>query len=237
MVHGPEVTIDRTAARVIQSPVEGDGWLASTACCTPNVHRDLRLAIDGNRIATAETFAVDYARVKNNKLYDGDGTQNEQFYGFGADVVAVADGTVVAVQDGKPETTPFVPMTPKSKADFGGNQVILQLAPNVYAAYLHLQPGTLTVKVGDTVKTGAPLAKLGNTGPSQGPHLHFSLLSKPDPFAGRSLPFVHDRFTLVGNVDFDTSSADHLVITPDSREVRKVYPLYGSVMNFAEAAS
>ena len=33
----------------------------------------------------------------------GDGTTNEQFYAFGADVCAVADGTVVSVQDGEPE--------------------------------------------------------------------------------------------------------------------------------------
>jgi hypothetical protein len=231
-VRGPEVAIERRASTVIKSPLAGDGWLATSACCAQNVHRDLRLAIDGTRIATAETFAVDWGLVKNDRLYDGDGSTNEQHYAFGANVLAVADGTVVSTQDGKPETTPYVPITPEDKSDFGGNYVILRIAPNVYAAYAHLQPGSLTVKVGDKVKAGATFAKLGNTGPSEGPHLHFGLLDKPDLFAGRSLPFVLDRFTLVGTVDFEASEPDHLVISPESRQVRRAYPLYGGIQNF-----
>ena len=64
--------------------------------------------------------------------------------------------------------------------------MILQIAPNVFALYEHLQPGSLTVKVGDNVKAGAPLAKIGNTGPSTGPHLHFGLSDRPDFSTGRA---------------------------------------------------
>ena len=105
-VDGPEVAIDRQPAIVIKPPLKGDGWLATSACCKPNLHRDLRIAIDGRRIETAETFAVDWARVKNDRIFDGDGSKNEQHYAFGEDVLAVADGTVVSIQDGKPETDP-----------------------------------------------------------------------------------------------------------------------------------
>lgn len=232
-VEGPEVAIDRRPAIVIKPPLQGENWLVTTACCKPNVHRDLRIAVDGRRIATAETFAVDWAKVENNRLYDGDGTANEQHYAFGADVLAVADGTVVSIQDGKPETTPYTSMTPETKSDYGGNHVMLEIAPNVIAFYAHLQPGSLTVEVGDVVQVGTALAKLGNTGPSQGPHLHFGLLDVPDPFIGKSLPFVLDRFTLVGAVDFDVSEADRLVIEPDSKQVSAAYPLYGGIQHFS----
>ena len=94
-VDAPEVAINREPAMVIRPPLKGKGWLATTACCKPNVHRDLRVAIDGVRIETAETFAVDWAKVKNDRLFDGDGKRVEQYYGFGEDVLAVADGTVV----------------------------------------------------------------------------------------------------------------------------------------------
>lgn len=231
-VDAPEVAIDRRPAIMIKPPVKGKGWLVSSGCCKPNLHRDLRVAIDGVRIETPEIFSLDYAKMKNDRIFDGDGSKNEQHYAFEEDVFAVADGTVVSTQDGKPETAPNVVMIPKTTEDYGGNHVILEIAPNVFALYLHLHPGSLTVKVGDVVKAGAPLAKIGNTGPSAGPHLHFGLYGKPDPSAGRSLPFVFDSLTMVGLVDFDASKGDRVVMTPDSRQLRSAYPLYGSVQNY-----
>lgn len=231
-VGAPEVAIDRRPAITLRPPLKGKGWLASSACCKPNIHRDLRIAIDGVRIETAETFAVDWVKVENDRLFDGDGKRDEQYYGFGADVLAVADGTVVYTHDGMPDETPSVLMVPKSKSDYGGNNVILKIAPNIFSWYAHLRQGTLRVKVGDLVKAGAPIAKLGNSGPSEGPHLHFGLLDKPDPIAGRSLPFVIDSFTLEGAVDIDASRADRLVIRLDARQVQSAYPLYGGIQDF-----
>ena len=232
VIDGPEVAINRRPATVIKPPVKGDGWLATTACCTPNLHRDLRIVVDGRRIETAETFAVDWALLKGDRVYEGEGATNEQFYVYGVDVLAVADGTVVSVQDGKPDATPNKAMTPKTLSDFGGNQVMLEIAPKVFAVYGHLQPGSLRVKVGDSVKVGATLAKIGNTGPSFGPHLHFGLLNRPDIFTGRSLPFVIDSYTLAGTVDIKASQGDTLAVTPNSKQVRFAYPLYGGIQNF-----
>ena len=224
--------LNRQPAIVTKPPVRGEGWLVSIGCCKPSVHRDLHVAIDGLRIETAETFAIDWNRIKNDRIYDGDGKKLEQHYAFGEEVFAVADATVVSIQDGKPDMTPNVFMKPETKDDYGGNHVILKIAPNVFALYEHLHPGSLTVKVGDVVKAGAPLAKIGNTGPSLGPHLHFSISDKPDFSVGRSLPFVFDSFTSVGTINIDASKGDHLVILPDTRQVRSAYPLYGSIQNY-----
>ena len=231
-VSAPEVAVNRNPALVIRPPVRGNGWLATTACCKPNVHRDERIAIDGVRIETGETFAVDWVKVKNDRIFDGDGKRIEQYYGFGEDVLAVADGVVVSVHDGMTDQTPFDFMVPQSKSDFGGNNVMEEIAPNVFAWYAHLRQGSIAVKAGDTVKAGSPIGKLGNTGPSEGPHLHLGLLDKPDPLSGRSVPFVFDSFALVGAIDFDASKGDRLVVLPDSREVRAAYPLYGGIVNF-----
>ena len=99
-------------------------------------------------------------------------------------------------------------MVPKSKLDYGGNNVFLEIAPNIFAWYAHLRQGSLTVNVGDLVKAGALIGKLGNTGPSEGPHLRFGL-DKPDSIDGRSL------------CDW-----------PDARQVRSAYPLYGGIQNY-----
>jgi Peptidase family M23 len=234
-VDAPEVAINHQAAIVIRPPVKGDGWLAGAACCKPNVHRDERIAIDGIRIATAETFAIDLVKVRHDRIFDGDGKAVEQYYGFGEDVLAIADGTVVSVHDGMSDQTPFVLMIPKSKSDYGGNNVMLEIAPNVFAWYAHLRARSIAVQVGDAVKAGTLIGKLGNTGPSEGPHLHLGLLDKPDPIAGRGLPFVFDSFTLVGAVDFDKSEGDRLVIMAQSRQVRSEYPLYGGIQNYPDS--
>jgi hypothetical protein len=228
----PEVVVNRQAAIVIRPPVKGDGWLAGAACCKPNVHRDERIAISGVRIATAETFAIDLVKVRNGKIFDGDGKAAEQYYGFGEEVLAVADGTVVSVHDGMPDQKPLALMTPTSTSDYGGNNVMVKIAPNVFAWYAHLRERSIALKAGDVVKAGDTIGKLGNSGPSEGPHLHFGLLDKPDPIAGRSLPFVFDSFTAVGAVDFDKSREDRLVIMALSRPARSEYPLYGGIQNF-----
>lgn len=49
-----------------------------------------------------------------------------------------------------------------------------------WSSYLHLLGGSLTVKVGDAVKMGQVIGKRGNTGKSNGTHLHLYLSEKTD---------------------------------------------------------
>jgi murein DD-endopeptidase MepM/ murein hydrolase activator NlpD len=116
-------------------------------------------------------------------------------------------------------------------ADYAGNHVLLEIAPNVYAAYGHLQPGSLTVKVGDVVKAGAVLGKLGNSGNSTAPHLHFGLLDQPDFAAGRSLPFVFDSFTVVA-VDVSVEGYSVRIVPASPRAVESAYPLYPGIHDY-----
>ena len=202
-VDGPRLPVDPRPATIIAPPLRGDGWLANNGCCAAeSVHRAVRVPIGGTRIGKQETFAIDWARLRDGEAFSGDGARPEDWYGFGAEVLAVADGTVVAIQEGYPEEIPLQPATHVTRPeDYGGNAVSFEIAPGIYAYYAHLEPGSVTVKAGDRVTSGQVLGLLGNTGNSSGPHLHFGLIDDPDPLIGESLPMVFDRWTLQGVFD------------------------------------
>jgi hypothetical protein len=207
---GPELTVDTRAALVLAPPLRGDGWLNGSGCCAITAHRTARLVVDGSRYIKPETFAIDWVRLRDERLFEGDGARVEQWYAFGAELLAVADGTVVHVRDGMPEETPNQPpVAVHATADYAGNSVVLEIRPGVFAAYAHLQPGSVRVNVGDRVTAGQVLGLLGNTGNSSAPHLHFGLQDGPDILTSNSLPFVFDRYTLHGTIseeDLDAAS-------------------------------
>jgi len=202
-VDGPELPVDPRSATVLAPPLRGGGWFANNGCCAAeSVHRAIRVPVGGAYIGKQEIFSIDFAQLRDGQAFTGDGSRPEDWFGFGAEILAVADGTIVAIQEGYPEQVPLQPATGMTRPqDFGGNSIILQIAPGVYAYYGHLQPGSITVAAGDQVKTGQVLGLLGNTGNSSGPHLHFGLIDQPDPMLGLSLPMEFDRWSLQGTFD------------------------------------
>jgi Peptidase family M23 len=237
---GPELAVDARAALVLAPPLRGDGWLNGNGCCAPTPHRVPRLAVDGSRYIKPQTFAIDWVRLREGRLFEGDGSRVEQWFAFGAEILAVADGTVVHVRDGMPEQTPGQPpIGVQTTIDYQGNTVVLEILPGVFAAYAHLQPGSVRVKVGDRVTTGQVLGLLGNTGNSTVPHLHFGLQDGPVILASNSLPFVFDRYTLQGMIsekDFDAASTGPnpspvSLGGPAGSEVA-THPLYLTVIGF-----
>jgi murein DD-endopeptidase MepM/ murein hydrolase activator NlpD len=67
-----------------------------------------------------------------------------------------------------------------------GNAVVIDHGGNWISGYCHLARGSLKVKVGDQVKVGQPLARVGLSGLTEFPHLHFSVVhgnARIDPFA------------------------------------------------------
>jgi hypothetical protein len=208
-IMGPALTVDPFAPLIIAPPLRGSGWVNANGCCGPSPHRSARLAVDGTHLVTFELFAIDWVQLAGNRLFTGDGTRNADYFGFGADVLAVGAGTVAFVRDGLPEETPNQPVTSlRQPLDYGGNEVVLQLAPGVYAFYAHLQPGSIRVRTGETVTTGQVLGLLGNTGNTTAPHLHFQLADGPDVLTATSLPFVLDHWTLAGAIDPASTATD-----------------------------
>jgi murein DD-endopeptidase MepM/ murein hydrolase activator NlpD len=125
----------------------------------------------------------------------------------------------------------------KKPIDFSGNQVVLRLGPKRYAVYAHLQPGTVAVKVGQRVRTGRVLAKLGNSGNTTAPHLHLVITDRPQFISATSLPFVIDRYTLQGDVTPEDliaalSSGQPIPVIGPPRPQSRTHPLVHSVSDY-----
>ena len=232
-VAGTELAVDRRAPLVIAPPLRGAGWVAGNSCCQAGgSHRFERFVLDGDRYIKGEAFGIDWSRIQNGRIFTGDGAQNEQHFAFGADVLAVADGTVVAIRDDMPEQTPALRMSLEHPEDFLGNHVIVQILPEVWAHYHHLQPGSIAVRVGEQVTTGQLIGRLGNSGGSFAPHLHFHLADGLRFYNSNGLPFVFDRYTLVGTAEEDPSAPDQLRIAGTPQAQTGTYPLIDSVVEF-----
>lgn len=75
-----------------------------------------------------------------------------------------------------------------------GNSVFLDLGRSRYAFYAHLKPGSILMKKGDRVHVGPPIGKLGHSGNSTSPHIHFHVCSAPTGLECNGIPYVFDRF-------------------------------------------
>ena len=53
--------------------------------------------------------------------------------------------------------------------------MIIRLGKGVFAGYAHLKPGSVRVNRGQRVRPGQVIGKLGNSGNTTGPHLHWSV--------------------------------------------------------------
>lgn len=76
---------------------------------------------------------------------------------------------VVAAKDGRVE------MINRSGSGYG-NQIVINHGNGVKTRYAHLYSGSISVSVGDSVIAGQPIARVGSTGNSTGPHLHFEVI-------------------------------------------------------------
>jgi murein DD-endopeptidase MepM/ murein hydrolase activator NlpD len=120
--------------------------------------------------------------------------------GYGEDILAVADGTVVRAIDGLPNQVPGALPQGLDPLQADGNAVFLRLRDGRVVMYAHMIPGSLTVKTGDRVVRGQSLGRVGNSGNSSAPHLHQHVVDRNAIFAANGLPYVHSSFEVTGRV-------------------------------------
>lgn len=194
------VTVQTRRPPVIAPPLVGSNWVDANSCCDMTPHRMALNPLNG-QLWAAERFAIDYVQLlPDGRMFNGDKTKPESYPGFGADIHAVGDGRVVAVVDGLPDQVPGKSPTGLPLDQYAGNHIVEVLGDGNYALYAHLKTGSIKVQVGDRLDSGQVIASLGNSGNSDGPHLHFHVMTAPDPLRSDGLPFVLSSFTLDGRI-------------------------------------
>jgi hypothetical protein len=198
------VAVDGPAPAVLVPPLRGNGWVVTSGCCdVGNPDRTAILPVNGG-LWSPLRFAVDLMQLDDDGLFvHDDPTQLGNFTSYGADVLAAAPGKVVALLNTLPDQPAGVPpdLGASSFESADGNYIVIDLGNGSFTFYGNLQPGSLTVQVGDRVQRREVLATLGNSGDSSVPHLNFRLMSGASPFGSDGLPFVFNGFSYEGQLD------------------------------------
>ena len=228
------VPVSGSPPPVLHAPLAGAGWVAANALSAPG-HRRAVAVVDG-KARIAQRFAIDWVRLgPDGRAFHGDPTINADYYGYGADVLAVADGRVVEIKDSLPENAGSKPQRagPVTLDTIAGNYLILDIGGGRFGVYAHLQPRGFAVKADDRVRAGQVLAKLGNSGNADAPHLHFHLADAPSNLGAEGIPYELTAFSQVGVVDDLETLLSGQAWTAPKRPAapqRKAFPLNNAVL-------
>lgn len=140
------------------------------------------------------------------KLYRGDGAKPEDWYGYGAPVLATGDGVVVEMHDGMADNRKGGPppfdreAIMKNLKLFLGNYAIVDHGNGEFSLFAHMRQGSVKVHPGQRVARGEQVGAMGMSGDAFLVHLHYQLQS--DAGFGEGLPAVFE------GVRFATGAGD-----------------------------
>jgi uncharacterized delta-60 repeat protein len=165
----------------------------------PSASNDQRYAYD---IVARDQNGNSRAVIDSNCNPVTEGT-NANSYVWGQQVVAIADGNIVAFDNTQP-TNPSpgvkLPGVPR-----GGNTITIDHGNGEFSRYSHMQAGSILPNIATfpcmagevcTVSQGDVLGLVGNSGNSERPHLHFALMDggDADNDEGRPVSFSNVNF-------------------------------------------
>ncbi len=124
-----------------------------------------------------QRYGYDFVPVNDSgEMFQGSYENNEDWFGFGKPVCAVANGIVANCFDGMADSRKFDEMeiATREMVVFG-NYVIIDHQNGEYSCLAHLKQGSITVKTGEEVQQGQVIGQIGASGSSLFPHLHYEL--------------------------------------------------------------
>lgn len=137
-----------------------------------------------------QQYAYEFSGTDASGLrYKNDGKVNEDYVGYGKEVIAPANGTVVEVIDGIRENSPGM-RNPYAQI---GNAIVIQHSSKEYSVLAFLKQGSIRVKIGDRVTRGQLLAQCGSSGNATEPVLHYHLQDSPYLQTAKGIKFYFER--------------------------------------------
>ncbi|MBU4484981.1 peptidoglycan DD-metalloendopeptidase family protein [bacterium] len=183
--HKPDIPVPEKHKTKLSLPFKGR-WLVFWGGDTKelNLHH-------GN---LSQRFAFDFLGVdEDGEHLKGDGKINEDYFAFGREMLAPADGIITDVIKGVRDNVPGS-MNPSSAL---GNAVFIQHREHEVSILAHLKLGSIRVKVGDKVRRGQIIGLCGNSGNSSAPHLHYHLQNTPIVQDGTGVKCYFQKVTVI----------------------------------------
>ena len=119
------------------------------------------------------------------KLFRTDGATPQDWFGYGAPVLATGEGVVRELHDGMADNRKGAPppfdqaAVMKNLKLFLGNYVLLDHGNGEYSLFAHLKQGSVRVAAGQRVARGEQIGAMGMSGDAFLVHLHYQLQSGP----------------------------------------------------------
>ena len=138
---------------------------------------------NSNSGSNSGTSSAGFIRPVNSYITTGMYYSSGSYHGavdFGAG--GVSGMPIYAVADG------VVMKTAALTTSYGNYIIIYHPSSNLFTLYAHGQAGSISVSQGQTVKQGQQIMRVGSTGNSTGPHLHFEVRTYPGYYSNRVNP-------------------------------------------------
>ena len=152
-----------------------------------------------------QRYAYDFFILDDEaNSYSGDERNLNSYYCYGREVLAPADGVVVAVYDRFDDCRIMgAGQTDKSTSDLGGNRIVIQHAEYEFSTLCHLMPKSITVRTGQQVRRGDVIARCGNSGNTSEPHIHFQLQNTKKFYSSLGLPIYFKSIKKVPALNYE----------------------------------
>lgn len=162
-----------------------------------------------------QRYAYDFIILdEEGHSFSGERTKLADYYCYGKEVLSPAEGEVVEVRDKYPDSLLLGHgQADCSARDIRGNYILIRHADKEYGLLAHLQPGSVRVKPGDTVKRGQCVAYCGNSGNTSEPHLHFHLQDGMSFYTSAGLPIEFNGVTRLPAPNYAVYDSRHVPIS------------------------